>query len=197
MWVKICGIQSERDLQTALRSGADAVGFICGTKEFSKDAIDRRDVRALVSLVPWDTETVLVTDLQDPREISGLLQYSLCSRVQVQPAVSVDLPSIQTIHIDNLLPEIPSADRLLLDSGSKNNPGGTGQTHDWNISAEVCQAFSGECILAGGLSPENVQEAIRAVGPWGVDANSCLKDVRGHKDEQLCKKFVRLAKSAT
>ena len=196
MWVKICGIRSQDDLRAGIEAGADALGFISGTRAFSEDALSPRDVRALVSLVPPDIETVLVTHLQKREDIKELLLYSLCRTAQVQPGVP--FPStISTVHIDNSLPSLPRCDRLLLDSRTPNRLGGTGQTHDWNISASVRKKFSGRCILAGGLGPHNVAEAIGQVQPWGVDANSGLEDARGNKDPFLCKEWVRIAKAST
>ena len=74
--------------------------------------------------------------------------------------------------------------------------GGTGQIHDWTLSAQIVRTSQVPVILAGGLNPSNVEEAIRTVNPYGVDANSGLKNPEGGRDHELCKMFVVNARKA-
>lgn len=87
-------------------------------------------------------------------------------------------------------------DAFILDTQDLSNDkiGGTGLTHDWNISSEVVREVSRPVILAGGLTPENVADAIKIVKPFGVDANSGLKDSDGFKDNVKVINFVYRAK---
>ena len=93
------------------------------------------------------------------------------------------------------------SDYLLLDTKSPEETviGATGQTHDWTISREIVERVSIPVILAGGLSPENVAEAIRVVQPWGVDSNThtnYLNQQPIRKDPERVRKFIEAAKGA-
>ncbi|PQM45260.1 N-(5'-phosphoribosyl)anthranilate isomerase [Mycobacterium talmoniae] len=91
------------------------------------------------------------------------------------------------------------AHAVLLDSRTASRLGGTGQTHDWGISRRIVDALSEQgrhVILAGGLDGTNVAEAIQAVAPYGVDANSRLKGPDGRKDPRACEAFVHAANTS-
>ena len=94
----------------------------------------------------------------------------------------------------------PHVDEILLDSGQPDSPerilGGTGNVHDWSISAEIIQRVPVPVLLAGGLGPDNVADAIRAVQPWGVDICSRLRP-RARLDESLLAAFVGAVRGAT
>jgi phosphoribosylanthranilate isomerase len=82
---------------------------------------------------------------------------------------------------------------LLLDTAHKGVTGGTGITHDWSISAAIVQKVSVPVILAGGLNPENVQEAIKHVRPYAVDVRSGVSDSTGEKNTEKMHAFIRNA----
>jgi phosphoribosylanthranilate isomerase len=84
-------------------------------------------------------------------------------------------------------------DALLLDTQGHGDQGGTGRIHDWNLSREIIQTVTGPVILAGGLSPENVEEAVRATGPFAVDANSGVTNELLLKDPRKVAEFIRRA----
>ena len=86
-------------------------------------------------------------------------------------------------------------DACLLDSYSADSPGGTGLVCDWNRAAEWVARASGPVLLAGGLTPDNVAEAIRRVKPWGVDVSSGVEKAPGEKDIQKVKRFIDLCRS--
>jgi len=81
-------------------------------------------------------------------------------------------------------------DAILLDSRTEDRLGGTGQTHDWSISQRLVAASQIPVILAGGLTPENVAEAVRTVRPYAVDVNSGVETATGDKSFNLCSQFV-------
>jgi phosphoribosylanthranilate isomerase len=91
-------------------------------------------------------------------------------------------------------------DAVVLDSRTVDRLGGTGQTHDWSISRQIRDALGENAedavpvILAGGLTPENVRDAVSAVRPYAVDVNSGVEDVSGDKDPSLCSAFVSSAR---
>ena len=87
-------------------------------------------------------------------------------------------------------------DAILLDTVNTDTGqvGGTGKTHDWNISREIISQYGKSVILAGGLNPTNVQQAIKEVKPYGVDANSGVKGDDGFKDYRKLNEFIKSAK---
>lgn len=212
MRVKVCGVRSAEDLRTVLDAGADDIGLICGTTHFSEDALTPGEASALASMAPADASTVLVTHLVDPAEILALAALIGVRGIQLHGPVddaataavmagARGLRVTRALHVvDRMgLREIPAlartADALLLDSRTADRLGGTGQVHDWSISARI-RALAGATpvILAGGLTPENVAAAIAAVRPAGVDANSGLEDARGDKDPGRVRDFVAAAR---
>jgi len=84
----------------------------------------------------------------------------------------------------------PIVDAILLDTRTEDRLGGTGIAHDWNLSKKIKETLSCPVILAGGLSPLNVETAIKIVNPYGVDANSKLKNAEGTKDRKKVKDFI-------
>jgi phosphoribosylanthranilate isomerase len=95
----------------------------------------------------------------------------------------------------NLLEETAVADSILLDTGKSGKPGGTGCVHDWNLSRRIADETRLPIILAGGLRPENVQEAIRAVSPYAVDTASGV-EACGEKDALKIKSFIEEVRCA-
>lgn len=89
----------------------------------------------------------------------------------------------------------PLVDALLLDSRTADRIGGTGLPHDWSISRRIVAQCHRPVILAGGLRPENLQAALQAVQPAGVDVNSGIEDGDGHKDAQRAEAFLRICRS--
>lgn len=82
---------------------------------------------------------------------------------------------------------------IIVDSRTRDRIGGTGMTHDWSISSEIRKNLRKPLILAGGLKPENLGEAILKVRPFGVDVNSGVEDREGRKDMEKVRDFVRIA----
>lgn len=214
--VKVCGVRSARDLRTVLDAGADDIGFICGTTHYSEDALSPAEAAELAAMAPAEASTVLVTHLVNAREILALAARIGVSGIQLHGpiddaqtaavragavrAAAGGLRITRAVHVtgEEALAGIPrlarTADALLLDSRTADRLGGTGQVHDWSISARIRELAGGTpVILAGGLTPENVAAAIAAVAPAGVDANSGLEDARGDKDPGRVRAFVAAA----
>lgn len=213
---KICGIRSEDDLAISLAAGADAVGFICGTTHFSEDALEPQRACELAALVPPFVARVLVTHLTDHDEIMSLADRIGADTIQVHGVVSVETIRnvfdrararrvIKAIHVtgEDALEAAELCWRychaLQMDSRTADRLGGTGVVHDWEISRAIVerQALHGvPCILSGGLTPQNVSEAVRIVRPFAVDANSGVENRRGDKDAERSRRFVSAARSA-
>lgn len=208
--VKACGIRSAEDLRVVLDAGVHRVGFICGTTHLSEDVLTIERAAELVALVPDAVTAVLVTHLVDAEQILALADATGVDEIQMHGLVTdrvvaavragTDRAVVRAVHVDERLdlssiPELAaSADALLLDSRTHDRLGGTGQVHDWSISARVRElAAPTPVILAGGLTPENVAAAIAQVRPAGVDANSGLEDANGDKDPERVRGFVETA----
>jgi phosphoribosylanthranilate isomerase len=216
MKVKICGIRNENDLSTAIKCNADAVGFVVGTMNESEDSMDQSYAKKLVEQVPPFISSVLVTELIDPKGIAQLSQYLGVQIVQLHGELSHQdvqivreklLPTkvIKVVHImPNASKEVvleqahlfqSFVDAILVDTRTIDKLGGTGLTHDWNISRYVSQNIKRPLILAGGLNPFNIQSAIRLVLPYGVDVNSGVEDENGNKSFDKCLNFIEKSKA--
>jgi phosphoribosylanthranilate isomerase len=211
--VKLCGITSPEELKLAERFGADAIGFLVGQVHRAGDFVTEETARSLCLAASPFVSTVLVTHLELPDEIVALAQHVPCSVVQAHSDLS---PATLALLRERLRPrrligkvsvEDGSAlaraqaldgavDGILLDSidRASGRVGGTGRTHDWTISAAIVQVVRTPIVLAGGLTPENVGEAIRRVRPWSVDVNSGVEDGSGRKSAEKVSAFIAAAR---
>ncbi|MFE6857962.1 phosphoribosylanthranilate isomerase [Nocardia sp. NPDC057668] len=214
---KICGIRSESDLDIAVAAGADAVGFICGVTHVSEDALTVERARELARRTPPFVTKTLVTHLEEPAEILSLADALGVDAIQVHGLVSDATVRrvrdgargraiLRAVHVTG--PEAVEAarriasecDGVLLDSRTGDRLGGTGQVHDWSISAAIVRALAGSgcpVILAGGLNPGNLEAAILAVRPFAVDVNTGVESSSGDKLFDACASFVSLAHGTT
>ncbi len=216
MRVKICGIKNETDLETAVNAGADAVGFLVGQRFPSQDFILPEKAARLTALLPPFVTPVLVTHLTEPREILELYEKTGITTIQLHGGSTPEQLSslreylgssiklIPAVHVGSLPDDAPPdpdpnqyepyADAFLLDSydPATGKVGGTGKTHNWQLSARIAAAVRRPVILAGGLNPDNVAEAVRTVRPYAVDANTGLRPV-GVLDGKTAAAFVQNA----
>jgi phosphoribosylanthranilate isomerase len=216
MKIKICGIKSENDLKTAIEAGADAVGFLVGQLHASKDFILPSTASRLAASLPPFISPVIVTHLIDSESIMGIAKKTGIGTVQLHggsPAnevkklrdmLPVNSKIILAVHLSIGICEpdpsefIPFIDAILLDSYNRTSGqiGGTGKTHDWAKSREIVESSQLPVILAGGLNPDNVSDAIMKVKPFGIDANSGLKNNDGSRSLELCRNYVINARKA-
>jgi phosphoribosylanthranilate isomerase len=206
--VKVCGITSERDLRVACEAGADAVGFVVGAP-YSPRSLSVEEAGRLIRLVPLFVESVLVAAPGSLEEavslyrrlkpgvfqIHGTLEgQSLRERLPDAVLVRALAVSSEAV-IGRAVEEARFFDALLADSYQTGRQGGTGVVHDWGVSRRIREAISPKpLVLAGGLSPENVAEAIREVGPYAVDVSTGVESRPGVKDPERIATFVRNAK---
>lgn len=211
MKVKICGIKRKEDIITACYEGADAVGFIIGAVYKTSDEISISELEKLIEYVPPLVTPVIVTHLINPLTIISLAQKTHVKTFQLQGDISPediknirkkcpDLTIIKAIHVTDkhsigVAKQYEKVvDILLLDSRTNDRIGGTGITHDWSISRKIVKSVSVPVFLAGGLTPENVKQAIEMVQPYGVDVNTGTKDNNGFKDPEKIRLFIKNAK---
>ena len=207
--VKICGITRKEDLDAAVAAGVDAVGFVVGVASSPRN-IALEKAEKLIRQVPPFVKSVLVTV---PRGIDDFEIYEKLNPDAIQihgenlhtaASVRSKIPNTLLIgavsaKLANALDVISKAakifDAVLLDSFANGRYGGTGIVHDWELSKRVKQAIHPKpLILAGGLTPENVAEAVRTVEPYAVDVSSGVERQPGIKDHQKIIDFIKNAK---
>ncbi|KAF0134505.1 MAG: phosphoribosylanthranilate isomerase [Xanthobacteraceae bacterium] len=213
--VKICCISSLDEARLAIGAGADALGFVAGTPP-GPGMVDDATIRAITAEVPPPVASFLLTDLATGVEMAEHLRRCGANTVQVvdhvDPAelavLAVSAPMIrrvQVIHVEGasaleLIPRYePHVHAFLLDSGKPGGTmrelGGTGRTHDWDVSRAFVRRTSRPVFLAGGLTPGNAGEAIRHVRPFGVDLCSGVR-TEGQLDPDKLGAFMEAVASA-
>lgn len=194
--MKVCCITNSDDLRLAVAAGADALGLV-GPMPSGTGIVDLATARGLAALTPPPVATFLLSSAVDPERL-------LAEALAVGPAVlqivdrvaaaayrllRAELPAlrlVQVVHVAGLAETLDEAraaaeacDAVLLDSGSREGPvpllGGTGRVHDWAVSRAVVEAIAKPVILAGGLRPGNVADAVRTVRPFAVDVCTGLR----------------------
>lgn len=207
---KICCISSVEEARIAVHQGAAAIGLVSEMPS-GPGVISESRIREIAGTVPPPIATVLLTSLTSATDIIAQQKrcrvntLQICDRVDpdVHAELRAALPGIalvQVVHVrgDESVAEAlelgPRVDALLLDSGNQSLPvkelGGTGRTHDWALSARIVSQSRVPVFLAGGLSPENLGDAIRTVRPFGVDVCSGVRTA-GNLDEDKLEKFMK------
>ncbi|MDI3291255.1 phosphoribosylanthranilate isomerase [Polyangium sp. 15x6] len=187
--VKICCIASEEEAWMAIRAGASALGLV-GPVPSGPGAITEEQITAIATRVPPGVATFLLTSHQDASAIIEQQRRCRTSVVQILDrllsgtyeelrAAMPGIGIVQVVHVmgEEAIEEAVSlegkVDAVLLDSGNPNLPvkelGGTGRTHDWQISARLRERVRLPVYLAGGLRSDNLATALRTVRPFGVD----------------------------
>ncbi|MXV63344.1 phosphoribosylanthranilate isomerase [Natronorubrum sp. JWXQ-INN-674] len=207
--VKICGLTGEDDLQTAVDAGADAVGIICDVPVDTPREVPLERARELVAAAPPFVTTVLVTMPSGPERAIELVDAVEPDAIQLHGSFrSGDLAYLRA-KIDSLLLLAVDADDaaaaetyddvvdgLIVDTPGEDGGGGTGRTHDWDRTRTAAADLESPVILAGGLTPENVEAAVQTVEPFAVDVASGVEADGGIKDPEAVRSFVDRAKSA-
>jgi len=199
--VKICGLTRARDIRAAVACGADAIGFVFVTG--SKRLVDLPTAGELVSLVPAFVARVGLFLDQEAQEVRDVLEQVPLSLLQFHGGENAGFcrqfgrPYIKAVSmnseqaIQQAEAEYSDAAALLLDSHEPGGLGGTGRTFDWG-QIRRCER---PLILAGGLTPDNVRDAVRQSKPWGVDVSSGVEDAPGIKNSGAMRRFIEQAKS--
>jgi len=211
--VKICGITREEDLAVAVAAGADAVGFIVGVPSSPRNLTLERAER-LVKQVPVFVDSVVVTVPDSIDSLVKIYDRLRPKAIQIHGEkpfkASVirekirDARLIKTVYVKTgnvtaaVIEDSRSFDAILLDSFTSGQYGGTGMVHDWELSRRIKQIIEPTpLILAGGLKPENVKEAILAVQPYAVDVASGVESQPAVKDPKKMYEFIENAKEIT
>lgn len=215
--VKICGITRLEDALVAVDAGSDMLGFnfhprspryvtpeqtaamVAGVKERLPAGNSVRMVGVFVNLPLDEVRRIVAEASLDYAQLHGdegveyLAELAGVGFRVVRPQTAEEALAGATTYTP-LAPKDDNAPSLLLDAYSKNAYGGTGERTDWNWAAQVAKATP-RLLLAGGITADNVAEAVRAVRPWGVDVASGVEASPGIKDHDLIRAFIRAAKN--
>jgi len=202
--VKVCGIMNELDLNCAILGGADAVGFVVEV-EGSRHRIPAEEARELIKRVPVFTKSVVVIAPSSPEEAVLLAQKTGADLLQVHGTLEPEeIKELKKRVHQKVIAAVPpgveahrmagATDAVLLDTLKNGKLGGTGEVHDWSVSADIAKNLQIPVILAGGLNPSNVGKAIRTVRPYAVDVSSGV-ETAGRKDQEKIESFVREVRS--
>ncbi len=196
-WVKVCGLRTPAEVEVAATAGADAVGLVLAP---SPRQIDLALARRLVAECP--VLSVLVTVDSTPDELlaavdatgaGGVQPHGRHAEAAATAASQRGLFVLRPIRVAEKRPDldvVPLGQTPLLDAYDAGRHGGTGTPFDWGLVST-----NRPYVLAGGLGPDNVAEAVASAAPWGVDASSGLESSPGVKDPARIRAFVEGAKA--
>ena len=201
-YVKICGLRSPGDAEFAVRQGADAIGLAIHPPSPRHVSLD--EAREIAAAVRGQTEIVafvvdpnaefvneLIDTVQpDVLQFHGSETESFCASFGHRYWKAVPVRDDESVA--RAVQQYGSAEALLLETPSVTR-GGSGKTFDWSLIPAGTEA---RVLLAGGLAPDNVADAIRAVAPWGVDVSSGVESSRGVKSRSRIADFLEAVRSA-
>ncbi len=201
--IKVCGITRLDDALAAQASGADALGFVFAP---SPRRVEAERVREIAGALPPFLSRVGVFVNEDRERVKEMARFCRLDVLQFHgeesPEYCRDFEQrvVKAFRVkgredlERMKPYQHGVSAFLLDTYHPRMAGGTGRTFDWTIAAEARNL--GPIVLAGGLDPDNVQAAIRAVHPYAVDVSSGVETAPGEKDHQKIRLFAERARSA-
>jgi phosphoribosylanthranilate isomerase len=198
VFVKICGITNEADGLMATAMGADAVGFVFAPSSrriqptVARDIARRLPPEVLSIGVFRDEAPQRVVEVANTAGLRGVQLHGFESPGEVawvRKRVPFVVKAFSAGHPLMDRAEDYEVDAILLDGSTP----GSGETFDWSVANRLPAGVP--LILAGGLRPSNVADAIRRVHPWGVDVSSGVETTAGHKDVRLTRRFINVAKA--
>lgn len=201
--IKICGITNAEDALAACELGADAIGFVFAE---SPRQVSLEEAAEIADQLPPFVKTVGVFTSENPR-VAAVADWVPLDLIQLHGEQTEQFA--EWLGQDRVIRGVRIADEetlewlkkweqgsaYVLDTYSKGKRGGTGKTFDWNLALKA-KEYGKPIILAGGLTPENVGEAIRIVRPYAVDVASGVESFRGKKDHARMKEFIKNVRAA-
>ena len=201
--VKICGMTQFKDAKFAVEQGADAVGFIFYKK--SPRSVTMKEAREMIAKLPPFVDTVGVFVNETADRVNRIADYcgldlvqfhgdespAFCKKIRRRVIKAFRIRDLQSIKQLNKY----TVSGFLLDTFIENLHGGTGKTFDWNLALPAKKI--GPVILAGGLGPLNIRQAISQVRPYGVDVCSGVENKPGVKDPEKVRTFLENIRSGS
>lgn len=196
--VKVCGIRKPEDALVAAEAGADALGFVFYEPSPRHVTVDQ--AKAVIAKLPAFVTTVALFVNPDVAYVERVIAATKVDLLQFHGDESAEFceqfsrPYIKAIrvkpelNISEQAEQYPQARAVLLDAYVRDLPGGTGKTFDWSL---IPNQLSKPIILAGGLNSENVSEAVRQPGIWGVDVSGGVEVSKGVKSPELIRSFCK------
>lgn len=215
--IKVCCIANKAEAQLAIHYGADVLGLV-GQMPSGPGIIKDEAIREVAQFTPPAIDSFLLTQEVTAEKIIAHAKKTYTKSIQLVDQTTVetyrkikqDLPYINIIQVIHVVNEnaiiqakecAPHVDALLLDSGNPNlavkELGGTGRTHNWDISKRIVEEVDTPVFLAGGLSPENIQTAVKTVQPYGVDVCSGIRTNNLLDEQKLAAFFTALNETFT
>jgi len=219
LWIKICANTSLEDATIAAEAGADAVGFVFAP---SPRRVTAEQAAVIVPRLPANIEKIGVFVDASVDEIAATVEAVGLTGVQLHSMVTAEetaklrarfgpgLRILRVVHFEAEAPERAAAaaqdarvdmsvDAILIDSRTATAAGGTGKTYDWGLASKfIFQSAKARerLVAAGGLTPENVAEAIAVLRPWGVEVVSGVEVAPGRKDAAKVRAFIANARAS-
>jgi phosphoribosylanthranilate isomerase len=198
--VKICGLTTPPDIEAAVEAGADLLGFIMVPQSPRYIGADRSVVEAAPAHIKkvlvcrdieegtgtWAQSFDIVQFYDAPVGRYPLKAERLWRAVRVKGAETLDEMAVLNGEVG----------AWVLDAWSPQQLGGTGETFQWDLAVEISRRFPQKLVLAGGLNPDNVAQAVRTVKPWAVDVSSGVEASPGKKDYGRLRAFVQAVRDA-
>ena len=201
MFVKVCGITRLEDALHAVEHGATAIGFVFWPS--SPRSIDSHGAAEIIAGLPSDVTTVGVfvnETVEGIRSVvgkTGIIAVQLHGDEPPEYAHAIGCPILRSASVDDAADigdAWPPSTTLLVDAFDPVRRGGTGRVVDWSRAAQL--ARQRPIVLAGGLTPDNVADAVAVVRPYGVDVSSGVEATPGVKDPEKVSRFLANARNA-
>ena len=205
--IKVCGLTDPSQAVQVSEAGADAVGFVFAEK--SPRLVSKEDVRQIVKKLPPLVQAVGVFVDESADVIREMVRFCGLDMVQLHGSESPGFCKLLAPRVikafrvkdETVVGEIENyrgkVRAVLLDAWSSRAHGGTGKVFDWEIAKKVVLSAGMPVILAGGLNPDNVGDALSRLGPWGVDVSSGVETSPGKKDMDRVRRFIKAVKKSS
>jgi len=193
MKIKLCGVRTVADALLCAKEGADEIGVVFASR--SRRCVTPDEAKAIRDALPSRVPLVgvfLDTELAEVLRVAEQVGLQAAQLHGAWPGASCTLPlyaALQVLSEDSFQPR-PGAARILLDGPDA----GSGRSFAWGLAAKLRANHAGEVFIAGGLTPENVAQAIAEANPSGVDVASGIEGPDGYKDPARVRAFVRAAR---
>jgi phosphoribosylanthranilate isomerase len=196
MKIKLCGVRTVADALLCADEGADEIGVVFASK--SRRCVTPEEAKAIRDALPPPIPLVgvfLDVELAEVLRVAGQVGLQAAQLHGAWPSGPSALPlyaALQVLSEDSFQPR-PGAARILLDGPDA----GSGRSFAWGLAAKLRGNYAGEVFIAGGLTPENVAQAIAEANPSGVDVASGIEGPDGYKDAARVRAFVRAARGTS